>query len=70
MPVVFHSIIGATREQPGDEGPLVPMYVVSREKPIFFLVGERPSVDPGIELVKPSQPATLSCKTNIVFLSE
>ena len=62
MPMVLHSIISPTREEPCYESPLVAMNPVGCEEPLFLFFCEWSSVDPRIKLVKPSQSTALSYK--------
>ena len=61
VPVVFDGVVGAAREEAGDERPPVAVGAVRRQEALLLLLGEGPPVDPRVQLVEPPQPAALPC---------
>jgi hypothetical protein len=57
MPVVLDGVVGAPREQPGDDGPAVAVDAVGGEEQLLLLLREGAPVDPRVQLVEPPQPA-------------
>jgi hypothetical protein len=58
MPVVLHGVVGASREEPGDDGPPVAVDAVRGEEQLLLFLREGAPVDPRVELIEPPQPAT------------
>lgn len=48
MPMVLHSIISPSREEPSNHGPFVAIKSMGSQEPFFFFLTESPSVDPWI----------------------
>jgi hypothetical protein len=61
VPVVLDGVVGAPREEAGDERPPVAVCAVRRQEALLLLLRERPPVDPRVQLVEPPQPAALPC---------
>src|SRR6185437_5058047 len=61
VPVVLDGVVGAPREEAGDERPPVAVGAVRRQEALLLLLREGPPVDPRVQLVEPPQPAALPC---------
>lgn len=59
MPVVLDGVVGAAREEPGDDGPPVAVDAVRGQEQLLLFLREGAPVDPGVQLVEPPQPAAL-----------
>jgi hypothetical protein len=57
MPVVLDGVVGAPREEPGDDGPPVAMDAVGGKEQLLFLLREGAPVYPGVQLIEPPQSA-------------
>lgn len=59
VPVVLYSVVSPTREQPRYERPLVAVEAVCRQETLLFFLVEGHPVYSWVQLVIPSQSATL-----------
>ena len=60
VPVVLDGVVGAAREEAGDERPAVAVGAVRLQEQLLLRRREGPPVDPRVQLVEPSEPAALA----------
>jgi hypothetical protein len=59
VPVVLDGVVGAAREEAGDERPAVAVGAVRLQEQLLLRRREGPPVDPRVQLVEPPEPAAL-----------
>ena len=70
VPVVFDGVVGAAREEAGDERPFVAVGAVRRQEALLLRLREGTPVDPRVQLVEPPQPAALPCSIHSIRVGQ